>query len=555
MPWTLYRFIVVELIKLLAMASLVLVLLVSTAVAIKPLIDGFLEPGALLRFVALMAPTMLQFALPFAAALASTLVFSRMTADNEIMACSAGGLSYLSLFLPVLYLGLLLMLGLFHLSNSIAPAFNQQAAAVIQKDIIRVMVNQLEQGQAFKTGRTVIYADSAVEHQPTTEEIQRVLDAGSRVPPFRAIVLQNAAVGILGDQSRIVREGTARTANIYLFRDGRRTFATAYLEDVSYYDALRGDLLYVRQSEWAALPIDTSLRDRPQFLSRNQLRQLAANPDRFDRVSRARQQLLRAMARSQLILNIEASLKQEGQVVELMGMGEEQYRIYATGFTRTENGLDLRGNQAGAVRIEMTRSGGIVRHFIAESVRIGARQDEFDMEPWAIIELVNTRVLDPRSSGRGTEHATLTLPALRWPQSISNVHQQAPLETLGSIAQQNHPHDNRVVTALMQLQDESVRLLRELSSQLHIRGASAVTCLLVLTLGALLAIRMQGRSPLVVYFWSFMLTLLVVIMTHAGRSVCMDTRLPLTVGAGTIWLGNAALAGVLGWQFMLLRRH
>ncbi len=556
MPWTLYRFIVTELLKLLALSAIVLVLLVSTAAAIKPLIDGILDPASLAMFIGFTSPTMLQFALPFAAAFAATLVFSRMTADNEIMACSAGGLSYLSILLPVLYLGMLLMLGLFHLSNTVAPNFNQRAASVLQKDLIRVMVNQLQRGQAFKSGKTVIYADTAEEHEPTAEEIDRVMAAGSRLPPFRTITLRNVAVSILGDQSQVVREGTARTANIFMFRDGRKTLATAYLQDVSYFDAQRGDLLYMQQSEWVALPIDSPLRDKPQFLTRAQLRGLAENPEGFDKVARAKQRLVRAVARAELLANIDRGLQpstgQSGNAsVELSGYGEERYRLTAAQVRATEAGLDL----TGGVRVELRRGAGVVRYFEARSALVNARQDEFDTEPMAMIELREARVVDPRLTGRGTEHASLMLPAARWPTPILTVHQQANLKTLEAQAAQQFGGDARVQKALNSLRHESFRLVRELTSQLHIRGASAVTCLLVLVLGAVLSMRLRGRSPLVVFFWSFMLTLAVVILTHTGRTVVMDNRLPMTIGAAAIWLGNAALLGVTTWQFLRLRRH
>ena len=96
MPWTLYWYILRDLLKLLALATAVLVLVISAAVAIKPLSDGLLGPVALVKFILYTMPTTLQFALPFGAAFASTIVFNRMAADNEIVACSASGMSYLT---------------------------------------------------------------------------------------------------------------------------------------------------------------------------------------------------------------------------------------------------------------------------------------------------------------------------------------------------------------------------------------------------------------------------------------------------------------------------
>src|SRR4051794_40448386 len=115
MPWTLYRYILRELLRVLALSGTVLVVLVGFAVAIKPLSDGMLGPWSLVKFVAFTIPTVVGFVLPFAAAFSGTMVFSRMAADNEIIACRASGMSYPTMMLPVFALGLVLTLSLFFL--------------------------------------------------------------------------------------------------------------------------------------------------------------------------------------------------------------------------------------------------------------------------------------------------------------------------------------------------------------------------------------------------------------------------------------------------------
>ena len=108
MPWTLYRHILKDLTKLLTMSLLVLVLVIAVAVAIRPLTKGQLSALTLIKFIGLSAPTILDIALPFASAFASTLVFHRMISDNEIIACRASGMSFRMIFAPVAFLGLLL---------------------------------------------------------------------------------------------------------------------------------------------------------------------------------------------------------------------------------------------------------------------------------------------------------------------------------------------------------------------------------------------------------------------------------------------------------------
>ena len=158
MPWTLYRYILFDLVKLLALTTLVLVLLIAFAAAIKPLSDGVLSPAALLKYVVYLVPTMLPFALPFAGAFAGTLVFSRMTSDNEILACSASGMSYWTILMPVMTLGLVLTLSMFYLSGFVLPRFYQGAERMLQKDLIHLLISQVERGQTAHMKDWALYA-------------------------------------------------------------------------------------------------------------------------------------------------------------------------------------------------------------------------------------------------------------------------------------------------------------------------------------------------------------------------------------------------------------
>ena len=104
MPWTLYRYILKDLLKLLVFTTVVLTVVISFAASIKPMSEGLLSPGSMFRFIIYTVPTMVQFAVPFAGTFAGTMVFNRMVNDNEILACAAGGISYRALLVPVISL-------------------------------------------------------------------------------------------------------------------------------------------------------------------------------------------------------------------------------------------------------------------------------------------------------------------------------------------------------------------------------------------------------------------------------------------------------------------
>lgn len=571
MPWTLYRYILKELIRLLVVAAVVLVLLVSMGLAIQALIKGLLDPSGLLKFVFYTSPSMLQFALPFAAAFAATTVFHRMATDNEIMACSAGGLGYLTILGPVLGLGLVLMLGVYYLSNTLVPWFNQRAAEVIQKDVIRYMVLELQKGRAFRHRNWVIYASWAQERAPTQAEVQKLLAEGSEAWPFRVIELRNVALCTLeerrqqapsGQSSVLVKqEGTAPRADIFLFRQNGQLLATAYLSEVSYFDAERGRV-YLERTWVKPLPIPSPLRDKPHFRSGRALKELAVNPLKFDRVRTARDHLVEALAREELLRRILAAA-QEGSdpwlQVTLIGPEQEHLVLRAGRISRQGDELILEKKGSQAVRVETWRQGRIVRRFEGQEARLIVRRGEFDPEPRAHIELSRARVISTdeaeRPTGRGTEHPSLTLAPLRWESSLTAELRSLPLEKLQELAWQRAETSPAVRTAARELWQVVDRLGREIIAQLNMRAAAAVSCLLLLALGAVLAMNLSGRSVLGAFLWSFLLALLSVVLIHSGRNVLLGLQSRYLAGVGVIWSGNMLLTAVLTAAYLRRARH
>ncbi|MEX0775860.1 MAG: LptF/LptG family permease [Phycisphaeraceae bacterium] len=557
MPRTLYFYILKETLKLLLIAATVLVVLISTAAAIKPLTDGLLAPASMMKFVLYTAPTMLQFALPFAAAFATTLFFSRMVSDNEVTACSASGMSYFTILFPILALGVALLFGLYGFSNHVVPRFNQAAASMVERDLIRMLVTEIQRGQSKKIGKLLVYADDAEERDPTEAEKAALRQQGSTLEPYRVIMLNKVAVSALGDAGQTRKEATSQRANIFLYQDGSSKLASFYLEQPVIYDPVSNDLFQSRDLTFVQR-IESPLSDKPQFLSSTALAELRGNMERSDAVRREKDELVRLLARENLLRHIEAQLG-AGKAVVLLDPTDDRYLIAPAVVKRTGRGLELTGIDGGLVQIEARHGREVYRKITSPQVVITSRQDEFALEPRAVIELHQAQVRDPRVERRGearpAEHVKLDLPPMHWPNTIVGGLAAMPGGALLALARSEYAQDRGVQQGAARFSGVLDHLRRDILAQVHQRASSAFTCMFVLLLGALLPMVLRHKPALVVYFWSFLLTLGVVIINQSGQTMCNNLDYNQYWGVTIIWAGNLLLIAAIVMGYMKVVRN
>ncbi|MBX9737536.1 MAG: LptF/LptG family permease, partial [Phycisphaerales bacterium] len=167
-PSILWRLLSVELWRLLAITSAVLVCIIAFATTIKPFADGRLGALDALRFMGYAIIPMLQYALPFAAGFAATLSYHRLAQDNELTAVYAGGISHRAMLLPAMISGLLLSGVLLVLADQAMPRLLRSMDELITRDFTRMLQSSVERGQALiqPGGQRVLYADRFVPGEP-----------------------------------------------------------------------------------------------------------------------------------------------------------------------------------------------------------------------------------------------------------------------------------------------------------------------------------------------------------------------------------------------------
>ncbi len=562
MPWTIYLYILRDVIKLLVISTVILLSIISFAAAIKPLADGLLGPADIIRFMFYAAPGMLGFVLPFCAAFASTVVFIRLVQDNELTAIAASGISYRLLLAPILALGLLLGTGLWSLSNIVVPHFFRQAADLVERDAIGIMLAELNRNQPFRHSGWVIYADKAVEIPLTADVLARYQDIGR---PVRVLSLEGVAVSELDQQRRSRSDATARLATVVLFEhpELEHRWVSIRLRDPVYFDPIRGQFTneLLDQPE---LVVPDRFTDQLQFLAWDDLRELDEHPTRFGRVRHAVQRLGAALAmeRMQQLIVAQAGDPQSDTMLALASpLPGEQYQFEASGpvTTRTRE-IRLASAPQKPVLVTRLRDGQALRWFEADQLRLVLRIDQELLEPVIDATLMNVMVLDARDAPP-TEHSELRLPPLRW-QGASMLEdvrlpgaQGLNLDLLREASLQAGMASEPVARALEQV-DQQLKLLHHQIIMLHHnRLALAVTCVQVILLGALLAMVMRHQMVLTIYLISFILTLATVLIINTLWNMSRSDEYSLMFKMGMLWSGNLVLLLVMLGLYRRVLRH
>ncbi|WP_432797109.1 LptF/LptG family permease [Poriferisphaera sp. WC338] len=566
MPWTIYRYILKELLKLLVASVLVLMLVISFAAAIKPLSDGQLTPILFGKFVFLTAPTMLNFALPFAGAFASTLVFIRLVQDNEITACSASGMSYRTILLPVMGLGLVLTMGLFGLSNFVIPSFFKQAEKTIQQDLITGLVNNLNENRPFVYGNYAVYADSA-EEMPLPP-----FNPESDYQPTKHIELKGIAISEFTRDGVQKNTSTAKEADILIFDDPVTddSFVQIDLENAVYNDPLTQRLMYTS----GVLPMKPILmqnyfRDKPKFLSWPELHQLEQKPERFEDIARRKLDLGKAMAGAKLRGMMMAATEGmgPGQVVRLVDYQLDDamaYTIQAPAFDEHRGDLVLMGDGMYPVVVteENPDTGIYVRYETQTAVVKISRNDDDPAYP--IVEMTlgdeedGVQIYSSAEDMQGvTRKLYDNLPRMIWPSPLldQSVKDMPMTEMMSMVRDGGYLSVPSVAGAYAGVSKGLTKLAHRIKGHLHERAAAAIATSLLLLLGALLSMVFKHQMPLVVYFWSFLLAILSIIIMNSGQNMAGRTEVPLAISLSLLWSGNLVLLIVASVVYCRLARN
>jgi len=581
-PVTIWRFLLGQLLKLLALTALILVAVLSFVGAVRLFANGTLGVIETLQLAGWLTIPMLQYALPFAGGFAATLAYHRMSQDNELTACYAGGIAHRTVLLPTLALGLLMGGAMFAMADQVMPRFLRAAQEMITSDPSRLLAGRLGKGQSLTLdrGRKLLYADDVSEVAP---------EPGGAA--FKHLVMRGVVALELDDKGGVERELSSPVANVWLYREADApaapraggeerwavpgegsTVAVMQLRDPVGGPVNRA-LAYVEQTV-VSYRLPSTFRDRAKFLSWAELERAWMNPQRLTAVEDRRKALAQMLAERTAIDGLRQELRTMGRAtlidgarrpVVLRAAGIEASPTGERGFAivPATPGAPIEATVVGALggADEGAGTGGAgghvhraVRAYIGQPTAAAGSGTSLTLS----MEEVSTRAVGGagrrEDDGAAGVLTALSLQGLRPAGDPLAGYMEASPDTLARhVEQRLATHADAPLAAQgAALAKEIGTTRREIRAKQHERVATSLSCVAMVLLGAVMGMRLGTAPPLSVYMWSFLPSLGAMVAISGGVTMAVQQG---PAGLLLLYGGVAAVAALTLVHYRVLTRH
>lgn len=561
MPWTLWRYTLVEVMRTVLMATAVLVAVIAFAASIKPLAEGALSPLGAVKFMLLAIPPMLAYALPFSAGFGAALVYHRMAQDNETIAAHSGGISHRSLLVPAIVSAVLLGGSMSALNEWVIPRFLHSMERMITLDVTQMMIRQIGRGQAAELGDVMIHAERIDSIDPPENSRARQM-----------FVLHRVAAIELSEEQVVSSDVTVNRAWLAIGSDpadASKTICRIVLED-GVGSPESGGLRKVEEMQLRPVRIPDAFEEDPKYYTFGELRELKDNPDEIDFVDLRRLNLADAIARSRLDDMLSRELESAGRLA-FVAEGGRRYEITADRIVRAQLGVWRvlrKGEPVRVRRYEPDEAGTLVPTTdYAEQVWLRLQDTAasggdslFDQSvtEGPVLRFM-LQLVDVRTESRGGNIAERTgrdfrgLRLMSDPLASLSAQRSEALLAEAARMKADGKNDPAVDARAAESSRMIAKLIREIISKQHERMAMSVAAGVMLMLGSITAMRHRDSLPLVVYLWSFFPALAMILLISSGQQHTHSRD--VGVGLVILWSGVAGGALLSLVEFVRLARH
>ncbi len=557
---TLFWYLFADLLRIFALTATVLSGIMSFGGLLRPLTQHGLDAIQVATMLMNFLPAMMTYSLPIAALFATTVVYGRLSADNELTACRAAGISHLTLALPAMVMGLVVSGIAVLLLSFVVPYFTLNVEKTIYSNLGQLVVNQIERRQRITLEGPqpiTIFAQSA-QMLPSLPD--RPNDQLVRLDSPTILTFSRAT-----PQERGLREPaefyTARSAVAAMRQneDGGEITMEVILEGGNRFPRRltggpeAGVQVSVGTTMFRSAPLPSPIRENTKFMDIRRLQFLLDNPEKSRRVSAVLNDFIREDAEKQFLQDLARKLDDDGRI--RLGSGTETYDIIrgtAQVTTRAQRLVLQAPSDASTAefpRLTQVRADRAGFDALSRQIRVRAFPDFEQQIVTVEVDLMDA-VVNP---GRDETRRTNTIRSFVMPMP-GHVYEISKARTAAFYSASNAlDHDRR-----LRLLRDLYRLTNSIVSEIHSRLSFSVSCLILVMVGCALGMLFRSGNFLSAFALSVIPALLCISLIMAGQKTCENIpwnvgagfRNPLQLGLFVIWLGNGivllAAVGLLG---------
>ncbi|MCG3179561.1 MAG: hypothetical protein BIFFINMI_01899 [Phycisphaerae bacterium] len=554
---TLHGYILRELTKLFTVTAVVLTLVLSLGGLLQPLRQHGVSAAQLFQLIIYFFPMMLTFSLPVASLLAATLVYGRLSADNELIACRASGIGLASLVLPAFALGTFIFVTNLLLSNWMVPACARGAADIVKKDLQDIAFNKLEKDRWLRYEKWVITAvkvNRISDNPPRIELIgPKMTEMGKKpVPGTKGV--DEPVRRILCSASLLRFDPGGSTVTI----DGRNATALDWeLAAEEGREPVRVERLVTE------LNIPPLVKDDVKFKSYAGLQELLKDPSDYYKVKAKLDDARRVTADKILYRDILAAFDRSVPV------DRRSYELVYRDLSR-EGKAVIQADQANMIRGPMVQLGEYDLDNKTPQTRVKITLLDADGKDDVIYRASVAKIEAISSETAATPKVSVTFPQGFTRESLRQGGGPAQHRAGSSLFETLRPAPELVARVAdlppdqldptdeqkKQIEDAKVNLRKNIIAEMHSRGAFAVAGLLLIVLGTALGIIFRSGHVLVAFGVAAVPAMFAITMIIMGKQVATSNQSTMQqMGVLFIWTGNMVIFAISAGVYAKLMRH
>ena len=516
---TLHRYIFRELFKVFALTTIALSLMLSLGLILSRVQEYGVAPAQAVHLLGYFLPITLTFVLPMSALFASTLIYGRFAADNELDACRASGVNLMTLVYPGFCLAVTVSIASLILSFHVAPAFIKRSEKSAKANAKQILFRNIQRKGYYipKKGNFVIFADKAISKTDTLEGI--IIAEAEDLNITKLITAERAKVKI--DTHSTYNEITVAAYQVRII-DENGINEDGYLEVTNTFPSLLSDNIKFQK-------IDQLKKIKADFMQFYPVRELAL--------------IARAQLASELLAeDINNKMRQENNDDEDAGYYKfiVENKIILLSTAECIAGDKATVELTSPIRLleldKNTRM--LLFQWDCDTGKIKLENDNIGANLELVLDSPSWKKAN-NIKGIAERHV---IRDLRLPDQIeTKIPPENILQTISQIGTEQSDLKEKPTEKLAMLQKRIARKLRsttnEISSEMHSRLVMGLGCTILILIGIALGIMLKGGHLLSSFGISSIPAGTLIVFIMAGKDLTKNPSTPTITGSIVMWAG------------------